>query len=101
MAQVATIKSLIIGAANGVADGVQVLQSANIPVELEEFEIEVTYAAETSIEKETTGSIEGGVNYKIVTLKAAVGHTRNSRSKATYGLKVRFLFSAKEKEEES
>jgi hypothetical protein len=99
MAQEATIKTLILAAAQGASDGVTELQAADIAVELEEFEIEVTYAAETSIEKSTTGSLEAGIDYKIYTLKAKVGHTRSTRSNVTYGLKVRFLFSGKEKEE--
>ncbi len=96
MAQEATIKSLILSAAEGASDGVTVLQSANIPVELEEFEIEVTYAAETELTKKTTGTFSAGIDYKFYTAKAKIGHTRSSRSKATYGLKVRFLFSGKE-----
>ena len=99
MAQEATIKTLILAAAQGASDGVTELQTADIAVDLEEFEIEVTYAAETSIEKTTEGNLEAGIDYKIYTLKAKVGHTRSTRSNVTYGLKVRFLFSGKEKEE--
>lgn len=92
MAQVVTIKELILGAADGAAEGVRTLKSADIPVELDEFEIEVTYAAETEITKVTDG--KAGITFKV--FKASIGHTRTSRSKATYGLKVRFLFSGKE-----
>ncbi|MDW7691638.1 hypothetical protein R9C00_17175 [Flammeovirgaceae bacterium SG7u.111] len=100
MAQEATIKSLILSAAEGASEGVSVLQSNNIPVELDEFEMEVTYAAETELTKKTDGQFSSGVNFRFVTAKAKIGHTRTSRSKATYGLKVRFLFSGKEVEEE-
>jgi hypothetical protein len=98
MAQEATIKSLILSAAEGASEGVEVLQTADIAVELEEFEIEVTYAAETELITKTTGSLSAGIDYKFVTLKAKIGHTRSSRQKATYGMKVRFLFSGKEPE---
>ena len=96
MAQEVVIKDLILAAAEGASEGVEVLQNADIPVELEEFEIKVTYAAETSIETSTSGSLSAGVKLKIFTLKSKIGHTRTSRNKATYGLQVRFLFSGKE-----
>lgn len=99
MAQEATIQSLILAAAEGASAGVTVLQNADIPVELEEFEIEVTYAAETELTSTTEGSLAAGVKMKFVTVKAKIGHTRSTRSKVTYGLKVRFLFTGKEKEE--
>lgn len=98
MPQEVQIKNLILAAAEGASEGVEVLQSNDIPVELEEFEIELTYAAETSVETETSGSLSAGIKFKIVTLKAKVGHTKTTRTKATYGLKVRFLFSGKETE---
>lgn len=101
MAQEVVIKDLILAAADGASEGVGVLQAANIPVELEEFEIKVTYAAETSIETTTSASLDVGVKFKIVALKAKIGHTKTSRNKATYGLEVRFLFSGKEIESES
>jgi hypothetical protein len=94
MAQEVVIKDLIIAAADGASAGVTVLKNAEIDVELEEFEIEVTYAAETEVTKVTDGKF--GLKFKV--FKASIGHTRTSRSKATYGLKVRFLFSGKEKE---
>jgi hypothetical protein len=94
MSQVVVIQDLILGAADGAAAGVQVLQNADIAVELEEFELEVTYAAET----EVTNVTEGKAELKFKVFKASIGHTRTSRSKATYGLKVRFLFSGKEKQ---
>ena len=93
------IKDLIISAAEGASDGVEVLQDADIAVVLEEFEMEVTYAAETSITNKTEGTLGGGLELKFVAAKAEIGHTRSSRTKASYGLKVRFLFSGKEKEE--
>lgn len=98
MAQEATIKSLILAAAEGASEGVSVLQAADIAVELEEFEIEVTYAAETELTTKTSGSVSAGIEFKFVTYKAKIGHTRSTRQKATYGMKVRFLFSGKEKE---
>lgn len=94
MAQAVTIQELINAAADGAADGVRTLKSADIPVELDEFEIEVTYASETEVTKESDGKAK--LNFRII--KASIGHTRTSRSKATYGLKVRFLFSGKEEE---
>lgn len=94
MSQVVVIKDLILGAADGAAAGVEVLQNANIPVELEEFEIEVTYAAETEVTTVTNGRFE--LKFKV--FKASIGRTKTSRSKATYGLKVRFLFSGKEQQ---
>lgn len=99
MAQEARINSLILAAAEGATEGINALQAADIPVELEEFEIETTYAAETSLEQKTSGSLSAGIDYKFVTIKAKIGHTRSSRQKATYGMKVRFLFSGKEVEE--
>ncbi|WP_017446755.1 hypothetical protein [Gayadomonas joobiniege] len=96
MSQEATIKTLILAAAEGASEGVGELQQADIPVELEEFEIKVTYAAETSIETKTSGSLSAGLNLKFLTVKSKVGHTRSTRQKATYGLEVRFLFSGKE-----
>ncbi len=101
MSEAVTIKSLILSAAEGASSGVETLQKADIAVELEEFEMEVTYAAETSISKETTAGIGGGVQMKFVTAKANIGTTRSSRSKATYGLKVRFLFSGKKRENDA
>ena len=98
MAQAVVINDLILAAAEGASEGVTVLQQADIPVELEEFEIEVTYAAETEITQSTSGSLNAGVKLKFFTASAKIGHTRSSRSKATYGLKVRFLFSGKELE---
>lgn len=41
----------------------------------------------------------GKLDLKFAAAKAEIGHTRSSRSKASYGLKVRFLFSGKEREE--
>lgn len=96
MAQEVTITNLILAAAEGATEGVTALQAADIPVELEEFEIKVTYAAETEVTTSTSGSLSAGVALKFVTIKAKVGHTRSTRSKATYGLEVRFLFSGKE-----
>jgi len=98
MAQEVEIRSLILAAAEGASEGVEVLQDNDIAVELEEFEIKVTYAAETSIETSTSGSLNAGIKMKILTLKAKVGHTKTTRNKATYGLEVRFLFSGKQKE---
>jgi len=99
MAQEATIKDLILAAAEGASAGVSELHKADIPVELEEFEIEVNYAATTTIEKSTAGDLGVGIEYKFITLTAKIGHTRSTRSNVTYGLKVRFLFSGKEREE--
>lgn len=92
-----TIKNLITSAAEGASLGVSELLKADppIPVELEEFEIEVTYAAETEVIKKNETEI--GLKFKV--LKAKIGHSRSSRSKATYGLKVRFLFSGKSSDE--
>lgn len=99
MSQEVTIKSLILAAAEGASEGVDVLQQADISVELEEFEIEVTYAAETSVETSTSGSLSAGVDLKFVTYKAKIGTRMSTRNKATYGMKVRFLFSGTEKEQ--
>lgn len=100
MAQEATIRGLILAAAEGASDGVSVLQDADIPVELEEFEIKVTYAAETSLTTETQGNLGAGFAFKLVPLRAKIGHTRSTRKDVTYGLTVRFLFTGKETEEE-
>lgn len=89
------ISDLIVSAAEGASAGVELLAQRDIAVELEEFEMEVIYAAETSI----TNKTDGGADMKFLPGKAKIGHTRSSRSKASYGLKVRFLFSGKEKEE--
>ena len=98
MKEAVTINSLILSAAEGAASGVETLQEADIAVELEEFEMEVTYAAETSISQETNAGLGAGIQMKFLTAKANIGTTRSNRSKATYGLKVRFLFSSKQKE---
>ena len=95
MAQTATIKDLIVAAAEGTGEGIEVLQTSNIPVELDEFEIEVTYSAETSV-SERSG---GGVNLSFKILKGSYGKRKSSRSTETYGLKVRFLFTGVQTEE--
>lgn len=89
------IKDLIIAAAEGAGDGVAELQEADppLPVELEEFEIEVTYAAETEVKTKTEGQFESKFDLKFLTAETKIGHTRSTRNKATYGLKVRFLFA--------
>ena len=96
MAQEVIISDLILAAAEGAGEGVSELQTMDIAVELEEFEIEVTYAAETEIKTKTDASASAKYDLKFFTLKSKIGHTRTSRNKATYGLKVRFLFSGKE-----
>lgn len=53
------IKDLIVSAAEGASDGVEVLQNADIAVVLEEFEMEVIYTAETSITNKTEGALGG------------------------------------------
>ncbi len=89
MAQAATIKELIVAAAEGAGEGVAEIQSANIPVELDQFEIEVTYSAETEVTTRSGGGLS--LNFRI--FKANYGRRRSSRATETYGLKVRFLFT--------
>ncbi len=93
MSHEATIKDLILAAAEGASAGVSELQKMDIPIELEEFEVEVTYAAQTTVETK-----DKGLQLKFLVFKAKIGQTKATRSNATYGLKVRFLFSGKETE---
>ncbi len=89
MSHSATIRDLILAAAEGAGAGITELKSKDIPVELDEFEIEVTYAAETEVASSTGGSAE--IKFRI--FKAKFGHRQSSRDRQAYGLKVRFLFS--------
>jgi len=103
--QSATIKELILSAADGAAAGVEVLQGADIPVELEEFEIEVVYSCTTTITDERVGNIDGALCMKFWFIKAKVRSSYRSKTVRTqsinYGLKVRFLFVGREKESET
>ena len=96
MAQSATIRDLIVAASQGAGEGIETIQAANIPVELDEFEIEATYSAETSV----TSRSDGGVNLNFRIFKANYGRRKSSRSTETYGLKVRFLFTGVTADEE-
>ncbi len=91
MNEVVTIQEIIEGVVEATVEGVEAIDDAGIPVELDEFEVEASYAAETFMEKES----EKSVQLKFKPIKAKIGHTKTSRNKATYGLKVRFLFVGK------
>ncbi len=96
MAQSATIKELIVAASEGAGEGIAEIQDANIPVELDEFEIEVTYSAETQV----TSRSSGGLDLSFRIFRASYGRRRSSRRTETYGLKVRFLFTGVSPDEE-
>ena len=96
MAQAATMQELTLAAAEGAAEGVTLIREADIAVELEEFEIEVTYSAETEVT--STGNGKLGFNFGII--KASYSKRTARRNTTNYGLKVRFLFSGAETEEE-
>ena len=89
MAQAATIKDLIVAAAEGAGEGIEVIQGANIPVELDQFEIEVTYSAETAV----TARSGGGIDMAFKIFRANYGRRKTTRDSESYGLKVRFLFT--------
>jgi len=97
MSQAVTIKDLIVAAAEGASEGVDVLTGANIPVELDEFSIKVTYASTTEVTTKSAGSLGGSVLLKFIPIRAKIGHTRSTRREVTYGLEVKFIFSGKEK----
>lgn len=94
------IKDLIYAAAEGASEGIEMLRDNKLPVELEEFEIEVTYAAETSIElsQQTDQSVK--LRLEFLTFKQKIGTNVTNRNKATYGMKVRFLFKGGDAEEQ-
>ena len=95
-AEVATIKDLILAAAEGTAAGIEALRTASPPIEaeLEEFEIEVNYACTTEWSVGT--EFEVALKFKIISAKfsAKTSYKRTT----TYGLKVRFVFRGKKEE---
>ncbi|MCA9885038.1 MAG: hypothetical protein KC615_20745 [Anaerolineae bacterium] len=97
MAQAATMQELMLAAAEGAAEGVTIIRDADIAVELEEFEIEVTYSAETELKSES----EGKLSFNFLISKGSYTKRTSRRNTTTYGLKVRFLFSGAEPEEEA
>ena len=88
MAQKVIIKDLIVAAAQGASAGVKELQKADIAVELQEFEIEVTYSCTTEVTEEAAGGV--ALNFYIVSAKFDPKTT--TKNTTTYGLKVRFVF---------
>lgn len=97
MSQEVTIQNLIVAAAEGAGAGIMELQAANIPVELDEFEIEVTYSATTDVTSMGSGKI--GLSFKI--LRSTFGRRKTTRTTESYGLRVKFLFTGVKTEEES
>lgn len=91
--QGATIESLILAAANGASTAVtKIREDANIPVYLDEFEIEVTYSCETDYTYDA--STGGSMNFWI--FKSSFDVKTSYHRKVTYGLRVTFRFVGKE-----
>jgi len=89
--QAATIKDLILAAAQGAATGVREIRELDIPVELKEFEIEVNYSCTTEFDFQA--GVETKMKFWIV--KAKFSASTSYKVTTTYGLKVRFLFVGK------
>lgn len=86
-----TIKDLIIAASQGAAAGILELQRVGLPVELQEFEIEVNYSCST--EWKSGASYDAGLQFLIIDSKFTPETSYNRTT--TYGLKVRFTFTGK------
>lgn len=97
MAQEVVIKDLILAAAQGVTAGINSLSGATPPIEaeLQEFEIEVSYACTTEFNKDLT--VDSQIKFWVV--KAKFSAQTSYKRTTTYGLKVRFLFTGKSEEE--
>ncbi len=93
--QAATIKDLILAAAQGAAAGVTEIRELDIPVALKEFEIEVNYSCTTEFDFQA--SVEAKMKFWIV--KAKFSASTSYKVTTTYGLKIRFLFVGKEESE--
>ncbi|GIK75067.1 MAG: hypothetical protein BroJett021_40550 [Chloroflexota bacterium] len=94
------IKDLIVAAAVGAGEDIEMLRDNKLPVELEEFEIEVTYAAETLIEISQQTNQATKLELKFFAYRQKIGTNVNNRNKATYGMKVRFLFKGGDTDEQ-
>ena len=86
-----TIKDLIIAASQGAAAGIRELQRIGLPIELQEFEIEVNYSCSTEWQPGTTYAL--GLQFTIINTKFTP-ETSYKRT-TTYGLKARFVFTGK------
>jgi hypothetical protein len=93
-----TIETLIEAAGRGAGKGIEALRMVDppIPVQLQEFEIEVNYACETEFRLDTNSKLE----LKFWVFKAEFSAKTSYKRTTTYGLKVRFVFIGKEEEEE-
>ena len=91
----ATIKDLILAAAQGAGEGVKEMNKLDIPVVLREFEIEVNYSCTT----EFTFEADMSASLKFWIVKAKFHASTSYKVTTTYGLKVRFLFVGKEEGE--
>lgn len=103
-----TVAALITAAAQGAATGIKALRDAKIPVELEQFEIEVRFNAKTSLVTRSVaaGALAGpgGSSGENLDFQFGVGVTALSKSvtaktSESTSLRVRFLFSGKDDEE--
>ena len=103
-----TVAGLITAAAQGAATGIKALRDAKIPVELEQFEIEVRFNAKTSlVARSSSGSVlsgPGGASGESLDIQFGVGvsalsKSTTQKSSESTSLKVRFLFSGKDEEE--
>ncbi|MDZ4745796.1 MAG: hypothetical protein SGJ05_07315 [bacterium] len=106
--ETATVAGLITAAAQGAATGIKALRDAKIPVELEQFEIEVKFNAKTSLvtRAASTGALVGpsGNSGDTFDLQFGVGVSALSKSSTqktseSTSLRVRFVFSGKDEEE--
>lgn len=95
--QAATIKDLIVAAAQGTAKGITEIQKLDIPVYLKEFELEVNYSCSTELEFKSDLSAQ----MKFWVVKAKFSASTSYKATATYGLKIRFLFVGVAEEGES
>ncbi len=91
--QAATIKDLIMAAAQGTAEGITEIRKLDIPVYLKEFELEVNYSCTTDF------TAQGQISFTI--WRAKFSASTSYKVTTTYGLKIRFLFVGVAEEGES
>lgn len=110
MAQIenVTVAGLITAAAQGAATGIKALRDAKIPVELEQFEIEVRFNAKTSLtQRSSSGSVISGpagnagdsLDLQFGVGVSALSKSSTQKSSESTSLKVRFVFSGKDEED--
>lgn len=106
--ETATVAGLITAAAQGAATGIKALRDAKIPVELEQFEIEVKFNAKTSLVTRTAaaGTLGGpgtssgeNLDFQFGIGVTALTKSSTQKSSESTSLRVRFVFSGKDEEE--